>query len=153
MLGLPQTTEVKRPQPKTQLFKRFAWTASQRERFDAEVSCLDVVNWISPHTVPAISIGDEVKEIMVVDVLLKSRKFDTKSIIQFAKFFPYRTVYVLRYEDEVMLAAYHAKLFTAPWRAIDDITLPLSGLNLDTVWEKYCILNRRLLSRAEQIPK
>ena len=31
MLGLPQTTEVKRSLPKAQLFKRFDWTASQRE--------------------------------------------------------------------------------------------------------------------------
>ena len=47
MLGLPSSTEVKRPLPKAQLFKRFDWTASQRERFDAEVSRLDFVNWIS----------------------------------------------------------------------------------------------------------
>ncbi len=34
MLGLPSTTEVKRPLPKAQLFKRFDWTAwrIQRER-------------------------------------------------------------------------------------------------------------------------
>lgn len=134
-LGLPEASRVNRPLPKAQLFKRFDWTPSQRERFDGEVSRLDVVNWISSQTIPAITIGDEVKEIMVVDVLLKSREFDTKSIIQFAKFFPYRTVYLLRYEDEAMLAAYHAKLFTTPWRAIDNISLPLSGLNLDAVWE------------------
>ncbi len=34
-----------------------------------------------------------------------------------------------------MLATYHTKLFAAPWRAVEDITLPLSGLNLDAVWE------------------
>ncbi|MDE6856274.1 MAG: DUF4391 domain-containing protein, partial [Muribaculaceae bacterium] len=61
MFGLPSSTEVKRPLPKTQLFKRFDWTASQRDRFDADVSRLDFVNWISPHTVPAIAVGDEVK--------------------------------------------------------------------------------------------
>lgn len=44
MLGLPPTTEVKRPLPKAQLFKRFDWTPSQRDRFDGEVSRLDFVN-------------------------------------------------------------------------------------------------------------
>lgn len=135
MLGLPQSTEVKRPLPKAQLFKRFDWTASQRERFDAEVSCLDFVNWISPRTVPAIAVGNEVNEIFVVEVSLKSRDFDTKTITLLAKYIPQRIVYLLRYEDEAMLAAYHAKLFTSPWQATDDITLPLSGLNLDAVWE------------------
>ena len=135
MLGLPQTTEVKRPLPKAQLFKRFDWTASQRDRFDAEVSRLDFVNWISPRTVPAVDVGNEVKEIFVVEVSLKSRDFDTKAITLLAKYIPQRIVYLLRYEDEGMLAVYHAKLFTTPWRTLEDITLPLSGLTLDAVWE------------------
>lgn len=135
MLGLPPTTEVKRPLPKAQLFKRFDWTPSQRERFDGEVSRLDFVNWISPRTVPAIAVGNEVKEIFVVEVSLKSRDFDTKAITLLAKYIPQRIVYLLRFEDEAMLATYHAKLFTAPWRAVEDIIVPLSGLNLDAVWE------------------
>ena len=135
MLGLPHSTEVIRPLPKAQLFKRFDWTASQRKRFDAEVSRLDFVNWISPRTVPAIAVGNEVKEIFVVEVSLKIRDFDTKVITLLAKYIPQRIVYLLRYEDKGMLAAYHAKLFTTPWRALEDITLPLSGLTLDAVWE------------------
>ena len=135
MLNLPQSTEVKRPLPKAQLLKRFDWTASQRERFDAEVSRLDFVNWISPRTVPAIAVGNEVNEIFVVEVSLKSRYFDVKAIQLLAKYIPQHIVYLLRYEDEAMLAVYHAKLFTAPWRAVEDIVLPLSGLNLDAVWE------------------
>ena len=135
MLNLPQSTEVKRPLPKAQLFKRFDWTASQRERFDAEVSRLDFVNWISPKTVPAIAVGNEVNEIFVVEVPLKSRDFDVKAIQLLAKYIPQRIVYLLRYEDEAMLAVLHSKLFISPWRAIDNISLPLSGLNLDSVWE------------------
>ena len=135
MLGLPQSTEVKRPLPKTQLFKRFDWTASQRERFDAEVSRLDFVNWISPRTVPAIAIGHEVNEIFVVEVSLKSHDFDTKAIVLLAKYIPQRIIYVLRYEEEAMLAAYHGKLFTAPWQSLDAISLTLAGINLDAVWE------------------
>ncbi len=135
MLGLPQTTEVKRPLPKAQLFKRFDWTPSQRERFDGEVSRLDFVNWISPRTVPAITAGNEVKEIFIVEVSLKSRDFDTKAITLLAKNIPQRIVYMLHYEEEAILATYHAKLFTAPWRAVEDIALPLTGLNLDAVWE------------------
>ncbi len=135
MLGLPQTTEVKRSLPKAQLFKRFDWSASQRERFDAEVSRLDFVNWISPRTLPAIAVGNDIREIFVVEVSLKCRDFDTKVITLLAKYIPQRIVYLLRYKDEAMLAAYHTQLFSTPWRAIDDIILPLSGLNLDAVWE------------------
>lgn len=135
MLRLSPTTEVKRPLPKAQLFKRFDWSASQRERFDAEVSRLDFVNWISPQTVPAIAVGNEVKEIFVVEVQLKSREFDTKAITLLAKSIPQRIVYVLRYEEDAVLAVFHSKLFASSWKATDDFTLPLTGLNLDCVWE------------------
>lgn len=144
MLGLPQSTEVKRPLPKAQLFKRFDWTASQRERFDAEVSRLDFVNWISPRTVPAIAVGNEVKEIFVVEVSLKSRDFDTKAITLLAKNIPQRIVFVLRYEDEIRLAVYHTKLFMTDWQLItphsslltpNSSFLTIQGLNLDTLWE------------------
>lgn len=135
MLGLPQSTEVKRPLPKAQIFKRFDWTASQRDRFDADVSRLDFVNWISPHTVPAIAEGMEVKEIFVVEVSLKSRDYDMKVIELLAKSIPQHIVYLLRYEDEAVVAVYHTKLFTSSWQSLEAISVPLSGLNLDAVWQ------------------
>lgn len=135
MLGLPQSTEVKRPLPKTQLYKRFDWKPSQRESFDGEVSRLDFVNWIAPRTLPAIAEGAEVKEIFVIEVSLKSRDFDTKSIIFLAKSIPQRVIYLLRFEDEAILAVYHTKLFTTTWQSLDSVSVPVAGLNLDTVWQ------------------
>lgn len=135
MLKLPQSTEVKRPLPKAQLFKQFDWKPSQRDSFDGEVSRLDFVNWIAPRTLPAIAEGAEVKEIFVIEVSLKSRGFDTKNIVLLAKSIPQRVIYLLRFEDEAMLAVYHSKLFTDPWQPIDSATIALSGLNLDAVWE------------------
>lgn len=135
MLGLPQSTEVKRPLPKAQLYKRFDWKPSQRECFDGDVSHLDFVNWIAPRTLPAIAEGVEVKEIFVIEVSLKSRDFDPKSIVLLAKSIPQRVIYLLRYEDEAILAVYHAKLFTAQWQSLDSATVELSGLNLDAAWQ------------------
>lgn len=135
MLGLPQSTEVKRPLPKAQLYKRFDWKPSQRESFDGDVSRLDFVNWIAPRTLPAIAEGAEVKEIFVIEVSLKNRDYDPKNIVLLAKSIPQRVIYLLHFEDEVMFAVYHSKLFTAPWQPIDSATIALSGLNLDAVWQ------------------
>lgn len=135
MLGLPQSTEVKRPLPKTNLYKQLDWKPSQRESFDGDVSRLDFVNWIAPRTLPAIAIGNEVKEIFVVEVSLRSRDFDIKSITLLAKSIPQHIVYMLRYDNELRLAVYHAKLFCSIWQDVDAATLPLNGLNLDSVWE------------------
>lgn len=135
MLNLPQSTEVKRPLPKVQLYKRFDWKPSQRESFDGEVSRLDFVNWIAPRTLPAIAEGAEVKEIFVIEVSLKSRDFDTKSIVLLAKSIPQRVIYLLRSEDNAILAVYHTKLFTSSWHPLDNVSVPLDGLNLDAVWQ------------------
>lgn len=135
MLGLPQSTEVKRPLPKAQLYKRFDWKPSQRESFDRDVSRLDFVNWISPRTLPAISEGAEIKEIFVIEVSLKSRDFDSKNIVLLAKSIPQRVIFLLRFENEAMFAVYYTRLFLTPWQHAEDISLQINGLNLDDVWE------------------
>lgn len=135
MLGLPQSTEVKRSLAKTQLYKRFDWKPSQRDSFDGDVARLDFVNWIAPRTLPAIAEGAKVKEIFVIEVSLKNRDYDPKNIVLLAKSIPQRVIYLLRFEDEAMLAVYHSKLFTAPWQPIDSATIALSCLNLDAVWQ------------------
>lgn len=135
MLNLPQSTEVKRPLPKAQLYKRFDWKPSQRESFDGDVSHLDFVNWIAPRTLPAISEGAEVKEIFVIEVYLKNRDYDPKNIILIAKSIPQSVIYLLRFEDEAMLAVYYTRLFLTPWQHAEGMSLQLRGLNLDMVWE------------------
>lgn len=137
MLNLPQSTEVHRPLPKAQLYKRFDWKPSQRESFDGEVSRLDFVNWIAPRTLPAISEGADVKEIFVIEVSLKNRDYDPKNIVLLAKSIPQRVIYLLRFEDEYCLAVYHTKLFISNWQFLtpNSSLLTLTGLTLDAVWQ------------------
>lgn len=137
MLNLPQSTEVKRPLPKAQLFKRFDWKPSQRDSFDGEVSRLDFVNWIAPRTLPAIAEGAEVKEIFVIEVSLKNRDYDPKNIALLAKSIPQRVIYLLRFEDEAMLAVYYTRLFLTAWKHAEGMSLHVDGLNLDVVWENF----------------
>lgn len=136
MYGLPKSTEVKKPLPKAQLFKQLGWTASQRERFDGDVSRLDFSHWISPRTIPAIAVGNEVKEIFVVDVALKRRNYDIKSIILLARSIPQQIIFALHWENEVQLAAYHTKLFVTAWQFLtpNSSFLIIEGLTFDAVW-------------------
>lgn len=135
MLNLPQSTEVKRPLPKTSLYKQLDWEPSQRESFDDDVSRLDFVNWIAPRTLPAIAVGSEVKEIFVVEVSLKSYDFDIKNITLLAKSIPQHIVYVLRHSNVARIAVFHTKLFITDWQDVNIATLLLNGLNFDAVWE------------------
>lgn len=135
MLGLPQSTEVNRPMPKAQLYKKFELKQVQREAFDADVARMGIVNFIAPQSLPGIAEGTKVKAVFVVDVELKRSDYDTKNIILIAKLIPHRIIFALRHEDKVQLAVYHTKLFTAPWQSLEAYNLTLSGLTLDAVWQ------------------
>lgn len=135
MLGLPQSTELNRPMPKAQLYKKFELKQAQRDAFDADVARMEIVNVIAPQSLPGIAEGTEVKAVFVVDVELKRHDYDTKNIILIAKLIPHRIIFALRHEDKVQLGVYHTKLFTTTWQASESVNLTLSGLNLDGVWE------------------
>jgi hypothetical protein len=135
MLGLPISTEVKRQLPKKAIFAKFDLKPSQRDSFDADISRLDIVNWISSKTVPAIAEGPNIKEFYVFEVLLKHKNINEQNIALIAKLIPQRILFVLHYEDEIQLAIYHTKLFTSSWNNEDNTTVLLNGINLDVVWE------------------
>ena len=135
MLGLPQSTEVIRPMPKAQLYKKFELKQTQRDAFDADIARMEIVNFIAPQSLPGISEGTEVKAVFVVDVELKRFDYDSKNILLISKLIPHRIIFALRHEDKVQLAVYHTKLFTAPWQSLDSASVNLSGLNLDAVWQ------------------
>ncbi len=135
MFGLPQSTEVKRPLPKAQLYKKFELKQPQRDAVDADIARLDFVNRIAPQTMPAVAEGTEVKAIFVVEVELKRPDYDKKSIALVAKLIPQRIIFALRYGQKVQLAVYHTKLFVSAWQPSDGVTIPLVGLNLDAVWQ------------------
>lgn len=135
MFGLPTSTEVKKQLQKKAIYAKFDMLASQRERFDADISRIDFVALISPTTIPAISVVGMVKEIYVFSVQLKKKDYDAKNITLLNKLIPHKMVFALHYEEEVQFAIYHTKLITSEWQTSEEASLPLSGLNLDAVWE------------------
>ncbi len=139
MLGLPQSTEVKRPLPKAQIYKKFDLRASQRDLFDVDIARMDIVNYIAPQTIPAITEGKDVKAIFVVDVELKKKEYNKKNIELIAKLIPQNLIFVLRYEASIQLVIFHTKIFSSRWVS-EEKTMDLIGTNLDLdgVW-KNCV--------------
>ena len=134
MYGLPKSTEVRKPLPKTNIYQKYQFSAAQRLLIDTSIARLDFVNAIISTTLPAVAEGTDVKGIFVVDVELKRSDFDSKAISIIAKAIPQRIIFALRYADKVRFAAYHTKFFLSDWQQVSDTCLPLSGLNFDMVW-------------------
>ena len=135
MLGLPKTTEIAKQLPKKAIYSKFELKPAQRDRFDADISRIDIVNIVSPNTVPGSKEGERVKEFYVLLVSLKQEDYDEKNILLLSKLIKQHMIFALAYQDRVRLAVVHEKLFATDWEPLADALLPLMGFDMDKVWE------------------
>ena len=106
-------------------------TTAERERFDADVSRIVIANVVDTRH---LNEGKEVKSIYVFSVQLKRKEYDSKNIATLAKLIEQKIVFALTFEEHTQLATYCTRLVSADWQPTEDVTIPLSGLNLDSVW-------------------
>lgn len=138
MLGLPRATEVKRQLPKSAIFRKFAMNTAAREKFDADISRIDIVNEVSPANT-ALAAGESISSFFVLLVTLKRAEYDEKNIVLLSKLIEQNMLFVLQFEDQARLAVFHSKLLQRDWTPVDSLAVSLTGLNLDAVWENLLI--------------
>ena len=132
MFGLPENSNVGKQLPKTAIYAKFVMNTAEREQFDADVSRISISNVIDTRH---LTEGKDVKSIYVFAVQLKRKEYDPKNIAKLAKLIEQRIVFVLLYEDDAQLAVYCTRLITSEWQTADRVSIPLNGLNLDSVWD------------------
>ena len=135
MYGLPLTTEKKQQLPKKALYAKFDLKTAQRDSFDADISRIDIVAVISSTTLPALQVGENVKEMYVLAVQMKHKEYDDNNLLLLNKLIPQKMIFALHFEGEVQFVVFHTKLFQTSWQPEEEAILPLSGLNLDRVWD------------------
>lgn len=148
MLGLPKSTEIRRQLPKAVLYTKFNMSASEKEKVDADISRINIVNEISNVKVN-IEEGESIKAIFVIEVILKRKEFNESTIVKLSKLIPQNIIFVLEYRDEVKLAIYHNKLIQTEWNQVERFSIKLQGLNLDNVWENLVIQTGRIEIEAD----
>ena len=134
MLGLPKSTELSKQLPKKAIYEKFNMNTAAKEKFDADISRINIVAEISPSTTN-IAEGENVPVIYVLQVILKHKDFDPKTISQISKLIDQKMLLVLDCDGERKLAIHHTKLLQTDWKSSDECSIALTGLNLDTVWE------------------
>lgn len=135
MLSLPESTELQKPLPKAQIYRKFQLTNAQVSKFDSDISRIEIVNDVSARTIPSILEGKKVKGFYVLSVMLKTKNYEPKNIEKIAKLIPQNLVFALQYEEQVQLAVFYEKLFVSEWKDRQDAVLSLNGLDFDKVWE------------------
>ena len=138
MLGLPKTTEMNKQLPKKAIYAKFQMNTAAKEKIDADISRITIVNEIIPNKVN-IPAGEDVKSFFVLLVSLKKKEYDEKTIASLSKLIPQNILFVLQYENESRLAIYHTKIMQTEWMQTEEQKIELKGLNLDTVWENIIV--------------
>lgn len=134
MYNLPPFTVISKPLTKKAIFEKFNLKASERERFDADISRMIIVHRIDAETIPAVQSGMEVKCIWVLAVMLKNRNYNPKNIEMLFKLIPQRMILALQFGNETQLAAFDGMMVTSSWRKTEEHQLTLKGIDLDSVW-------------------
>lgn len=138
MLGLPKATEMSKQLPKKAIYAKFQMNTAAKEKIDADISRITIVNEIAPNKVN-IPAGDEVETFFVLLVSLKRKEFDEKTIAMLSKLIPQNILFVLEYGSESKLAIYHTKIMQTDWKPTGEQRIELQGLNLDKVWENLIV--------------
>ena len=139
MLGLPKTTEMGRPLSKKAIFERFKPAPAAKQRFDAEIHRLALVNEVSPSTVN-IAVGENISAFYVVLVSLKSAGCDQKNLALLGKLIDQNMLFVLEHGGQARLAVNRAGLVVqSAWKPLEEWAIDLTGLDLDSVWENIII--------------
>lgn len=138
MLGLPKSTELNKLLPKKAIYAKFQMNTAAKERFDADISRINIVGEISPKTVSIVA-GGNVASIFVLLVNLKHKEFQVNTIAQISKLIDQNMLLVLDYEGQRKLAIYRTKLIQTEWMPADNYTVTLKGLDLDSVWENLIV--------------
>ena len=135
MYNLPDSTKLQKQLPKKAIYSKFEMKATQRESFDSDIARIDIVGVISPATIPALAVGESVKEFYVLNVQLKRSEYDNKNTELLSKLIPQKMILALQFEEKVQFVIHHTKQISSVWQPVEEATLILSGLNLDIVWE------------------
>ena len=150
MYGLPACYLVNRPLYKKAVFEKFNLKAAERDRFDADVSRMAIIAYLSPAKIPALHPGQEVKEFYVLQVQLKQRDYDTKNILLLQKLIPQKIVFALEYDEDVQFCIFHTRLQQSEWKHASEAEIPLKGLTFDDIWNNIVAEIGSLDNAAEE---
>lgn len=138
MLGLPKATELNKKLPKTAVHAKFQMDTAEKAKIDADISRITIVNEVSATKVN-IAPGEKVQAFFVLQVMLKRREFNERTLIVLSKLIPQNMVLLLEYDGLAKLAVYHTKLLQTPWKDPDSLSLAVEGLTMDAVWENVIV--------------
>lgn len=147
----PKSTEFNKRIPKQKFYENLDITPALRKAFTEQIQSVYWSNKLSPTTI-SLAAGQSITEIEVFTVTLNTPEPDEALLRQIDRQIPYHILFVLIYGEQYKLAAAHKqatesgsaafkvnRYFYTPWQCVDKLSLSISGLDLDAVWENLIV--------------
>lgn len=151
MLGLPQTTEVKKIIPKRDLYSKFELNTAEQKEFDAAIRQITIVNEISLRTIPALQ--KQEKAVFVLAVQLKQEGCAERLLQRLCRLIDQRLLLALCYEDKLQLALYFDnRILLNEFMPVAEQKVNLQGTSLNDIWEHLALQVAQLTPRAGLTP-
>ena len=151
MLGLPQTTEVKKIIPKRDLYRKFELNTAEQKEFDAAIRQMTIVNEISLRTIPALQ--KQEKAVFVLAVQLKQEGCAERLLQKLCRLIDQRLLLALCYEDKLQLALYFDnRILLNEFMPVAEQKVNLQGTSLNDIWEHLALHVAQLTPRAGLTP-
>jgi hypothetical protein len=149
MMALPKSTEFNKRIPKQKFYENLTVSPALKRVFVDQIRVIYWRNKIAPTTVN-ISVGEKVTELEVFEVQLNQPTLDKVVLRQIDKEIPYHILFVLTYEDKAQAwigfkeaatsgtSAFKVnRYYHTDWMPVEELSLQLTGLNMDTVYEGF----------------
>ena len=151
MLGLPQTTEVKKIIYKRALYSKFELNTAEQKEFDAAIRQMTIVNEISLRTIPALQ--KQEKAVFVLAVQLKQEGCAERLLQKLCRLIDQRLLLALCYEDKLQLALYFDnRILLNEFMPVAEQKVNLQGTSLNDIWEHLALQVAQLTPRAGLTP-
>lgn len=153
MLGLPQTTEVKKIIPKRALYSKFELNTAEQKEFDAAIRQMTIVNEISLRTIPALRKQEQEKAVFVLAVQLKQAGCAERLLQRLCRLIDQRLLLALCYEDKLQLALYFDnRILLNEFMPVAEQKVNLQGTGLKEIYEQLALQVANLTPLAGLTP-
>lgn len=139
MFGLPEPCIIHKVLAKAELLKFLNLSNEKRTLLENEIKRLTFIAEISPASLH-IQTGQEKKMLFVLQVELKNQDIVPECLISLAKGIKQNLLFVLtNTQDQAKLAIFEQELFQTAWQTIEEINVPLEGIDIDQVWQNLVL--------------
>ena len=151
MLDFPKSTVFSRRISKEKFYAKMDIDNALRQKFVVGIESIIWLNKLSASTLN-VAEGKTVVEIEVLEIFLKQREIDGKLLEFLDRNLPHHIVFILRYHDSAQLVIHYKEptenhdskfkieaAYRTAWIPYDSLSLSISGLNLDKVYENFIL--------------